>query len=218
MIGNVLADTVQIFRSSGAGFAAPITITGIGDPTAFAFADIDGQSDNVDVVVANAGGSVAVIIDGNQAAASFAAGTNSRSVAAGDLNHDGHVDLVVANAGSNDVSVLLGLGGGNADFAAATSFAAGSSPWSVALGDLDGDGDLDAVTANSGSNNVSILLGTGLGGFAAATNLLTGGSNPQSVAIGDFNNDAVLDLAVANFGSGDVSVLLGTGGGSFAAA
>ncbi|HZB17021.1 MAG TPA: VCBS repeat-containing protein [Nitrososphaeraceae archaeon] len=73
---------------------------------------------------------------------------------------------------------------------------------------------LDLAVANSGSNNVSILLGTGTGSFGPATNFGVG-NGPLSVAVGDFNGDTFLDLAVANFNSNNVSILLGTGTGSF---
>src|SRR5437867_12391463 len=68
----------------------------------------------------------------------FAVGTNPQSIAVGDLNGDGRPDLAVANAGSNDVSVLLGNGDGS--FQAAQSFAVGNGPTSVAVGDFNGDG------------------------------------------------------------------------------
>ena len=102
-------------------------------------------------------------------------------------------------------------------FGAATNFGAGSFPRSVAVGDFNLDGKPDLAVANSDSDNVSVLLGNGLGGFAAATNFGVG-SQPFSVAVGDFNLDGKPDLAVANLDSNNVSVLLGNGLGGFAAA
>ena len=67
----------------------------------------------------------------------------------------------------------------------------------VAVGDFNGDGKLDLVTANAGADDVSVLLGNGNGTFQAPTNIGIG-SNPQSVAVGDFNGDGKLDLAVAD--------------------
>src|SRR4051812_22990680 len=75
-----------------------------------------------------------------------------------------------------------------ASFAAATSFGVGSTPLSVAVADLNNDGKPDMVTANNGSNNVSVRLGNGLGGFAAAQSF-NAGTGPSSVAVGDFNKD-----------------------------
>src|SRR5262249_57760912 len=88
------------------------------------------------------------------------------SVAVGDFNGDGVLDLAVANGGYNDVSVLLGNGDGR--FEVARSFGTGSCPISVAEGDFDGDGVLDLAVANYSSNTVSVLLGNGDGSFQVA--------------------------------------------------
>jgi len=142
-----------------------------------------------------------------QAPASIDIGSLPQSVAVGDFNADGKLDLATANSG--DVSVLLG--NGNGTFQSARNFAAGSRPHSVALGDVNGDGRLDLAVANSGSNNVSVLLGTGDGTFGAARNFAAG-TAPQSVVLGDVNGDGLLDLIVT---SGTVRVLLGNGDGTF---
>src|SRR6202008_2530381 len=92
-----------------------------------------------------------------------AAGAQPASVAAGDGDGDGRLDLAAAESGANTVSVRLG--GGLGDFAAPVAFAAGAQPSCVALGDVDGDGDLDLAASNAGSNDVSVLLGNGTGGF-----------------------------------------------------
>ncbi|MCU0518356.1 MAG: VCBS repeat-containing protein, partial [Oscillatoria sp. Prado101] len=65
----------------------------------------------------------------------------------------------------------------------------GNRPFSVALGDFNSDGQPDLATANSGSNDVTVWLGSGTGtGFATSTTLAVGNS-PVSVALGDFNSD-----------------------------
>ena len=97
------------------------------------------------------------------------------------------------------------------------NFGVGTAPLSVAVGDFNGDGKQDLATANVGSNNVSVLIGDGAGGFSAATNFGVG-TDPQSVAVGDFNGDGKQDLAVTNFTSNNISILLGDGMGGFGAA
>ena len=88
-------------------------------------------------------------------------------------------------------------------FVARIDYDAGDSATSVALGDLDGDGDLDLVVANEGSDNVSVLKNKGKGAFAAKVDY-GAGSGANSVGIGDLDGDGDLDLAVAG---GNVSVL-----------
>src|SRR5262245_28650548 len=99
---------------------------------------------------------------------------------------------------------------------AAAAEAQSSRPFSVAVGDFNGDKVEDLVVANYGSDNVSVLLGNGDGTFQAARNFGVG-SDPHSVAVGDFNGDGKPDVAVANQNSDNVSVLLGNGDGSFQA-
>src|SRR5207302_473433 len=144
-------------------------------------------------------------------------------------------DLAAANSGSpqqpgTTISVLLGNRDGT--FRAALTFAAGSGPYSVAVGDFNGDGRPDLAVANYGSlqqpgTTSSVLLGNGDGTFRAArTNTVD--TNPSSVAVGDFNGDGKPDLAVANSANntwpssgqlpGNLSVLLGNGDGTFRAA
>jgi hypothetical protein len=142
-----------------------------------------------------------------------ASSANPIGVAVGDLNGDGHVDVVTAISNANAVSVLLGSAGGA--FGAASEYATGTNPQSVAVADLNGDGRPDVVTANMGANDVSVLLGNGDGTFRPQIAFATG-SEPQSVAVADVNGDGHLDLITANFAGNTVSVLLGNGDGTFA--
>jgi MBG domain (YGX type)/Bacterial Ig-like domain (group 3)/FG-GAP-like repeat len=92
--------------------------------------------------------------------------------------------------------------------------AVGTNPNNAAVGDFNGDGIPDLAVPNPGSNNVSILLGDGKGGFAPGSPV-SAGTNPLGVSVGDFNGDGIADLAVANFDPNTVSILLGNGDGSF---
>src|SRR5262249_8132530 len=90
------------------------------------------------------------------------------------------------------------------------------SAFSVALGDVNGDGKPDLVATGSGvfDNSVSVRLGDGSGGFGPRTAYPTG-QMPLSVAIADVSGDGNPDLATANYTDNTVSVLLGDGAGGF---
>src|SRR5436853_578932 len=88
---------------------------------------------------------------------------------------------------------------------AGSPFGVGTSPFSVAVADVNGDGKPDLVTANRHSGIVSVLLGTGTGSFGSQTTFAVG-SEPISAAIADVNGDGKRDLVATNFGtSGSVS-------------
>ena len=146
-------------------------------------------------------------------------GYGPQSVAIGDLDGDGRSDLAVANYGfgsvRGNVSVLLQQPGGT--FAPAVTYSSGGTqPYSVAIGDLDGDGCPDLAVANYGvDHTVGVLLAQSGGTFAPAVTYSSGGIWASSTAIGDLNRDGLPDLAVAN-GGNNVSVLWGEPGGTFA--
>src|SRR5262245_41571203 len=100
----------------------------------------------------------------------------------------------------------------------AVNYPVGTDPQDIVTADFNGDGKLDLATVNTGSNNVSVLLGNGLGGFGGAQHFAAADSpyarNPSSLAVADFNGDTHLDLAVA-FDSYGVYILKGIGDGTF---
>jgi len=163
---------------------------------------------------------------GFKPAVSYPAGTAPLAIAVGEFNGDGKPDLAVANAGNpgtgDDGNVSILLGNGDGTFQPALSVAAGKNPFSIAVGDVNGDGHADLIVANNGINpaggwlagTVSVLLGKGDGTFREHVDHATG-TGPVSVAVGDFNGDHVLDLAVAAHADHVVSVLLGNGDGTF---
>jgi len=83
--------------------------------------------------------------------------------------------------------------------------------------DFDGDGRLDLAVANQWSNDISILIGDGSGGFAAPVQLLVG-AYPVGILSRDLNADGIPDLAVTNQAGNSLSVLLGDGSGGFVTA
>ncbi len=177
-IANFYADTVTVLLGNGSGgFTAAKgspCATGI-NPCSMAVGDFNG--DRVpDLAITNViGNSVTVLLgDGSGGFAPvggspFGVGMDPVSVAVGDFNGDGKLDLATANSDSANVTVLLGNGSGGFAAAAGGPLAVGFQPQSVAVGDFNGDGIQDLVTANAITNNVTLLLGNGSGGFAAAT-------------------------------------------------
>ena len=79
--------------------------------------------------------------------------------AAADANNDGIPDLFVGTQGSSEIVLLLGDGQGGLEFA--SKVAAMGRPWMLAVGDVNGDGNVDVVSANSTSNNAVVILETG---------------------------------------------------------
>ncbi len=143
-------------------------------------------------------------------------GTGPGSVAIADFNGDGWPDIVTANFQANSVTVLLNIGEGLFTEAPGNSFTAGSLPTSVAIGDFNGDGKPDFVTANSADNTITIFLGNGSGGFVLAPGSpISVGLSPQFVAVGDLNADGHQDLVTANARDNTVTILLGNGDGGF---
>ncbi len=118
------------------------------------------------------------------------------------------------NIGSIQAGETLLTAGGT--LAAKVDYAAGTNAYSVAVGDINGDGKADMAVANYGSDSVSVFINTGTGSFATKVDYTTG-TSPYSVAIGDLNGDGKPDLAVSNNGSSSVSIFLNKGNGTFAA-
>jgi hypothetical protein len=104
-------------------------------------------------------------------------------------------------------------------FKPAVNYAVGTSPVAVAVGDFNGDGNIDMAVADGGDasagndGGISILLGNGDATFQAALDIAAD-KNPVSIAAGDFNGDNRLDLALID-SNGNVGILLGNGDGTF---
>jgi hypothetical protein len=142
--------------------------------------------------------------------------SHPHSIAVGDFNSDGLLDLVVPNSGTNYIGVFLR--GSNGTFKDQTTYSTGlhSIPYAVAVADFNRDQRLDIAVANFGSNNVGIFLGTDHGTFTSQMTFSTESSRPRYVAAGDFNNDTIIDLVVVNHGTNDIGIFLGDGRGNFA--
>ncbi len=215
---------VHFFMGAGNGnfTVGPSLDTGKAPYSLFA-GDLDRDGDP-DVAVANSGDNdVSIFLNNGTGLVYNLVGTRPatqlvpRFITAGQLNAGGIPDLVVANYGSNSVSVFFGTTTAGI-YSAAVSVGVGGGPRSIALGDFDLDtgidGDTDVVTANETSNNLSVLRNDGAGNLTLSSNVPTAGS-PMSVATADFNGDGDLDLAVATLLPRGVSIHLGAAGLGF---
>jgi Big-like domain-containing protein/VCBS repeat protein len=228
---------VGVLLGNGDGtFQAPVSYSSGGyEAYSVAMADVN-SDEKPDLLVANncqslencSSGSVSVLLgngDGtfNAAVSYSGGGSGTASVTVADVNGDGHLDLVTANCGNGVngckngmVGVLLGNGDGT--FQTAISYpSGGAKAFSVAIGDVNGDGHPDLAVANTDSSSVGVLRGNGDGTFQPAVTFDSGGVSDFSVAMADVNRDAHPDLLVANVcaqpcdggnGEGAVGVLL----------
>ena len=133
------------------------------------------------------------------------------SIATGDLNGDGKLDLVTADGSSGKVTVSLGLGNGK--FAPGVDYAAGAHPGAVIVADIDGDGRPDVIVANQSEGTVRVLLSSGNGKLQQAQTYSIG-FNPAFIATGDFNGKGRMDLVVSGGSSTLLAVLPNDGRGN----
>jgi hypothetical protein len=224
---NYGSATVSVRLNNGLGsFTAPATNPNpaVGSaPDLVVLGDVDGDGD-LDFVTAN-DGSVNVSVRLNAGNGNFtppainpdpALTGPAKGIALGDVDGDGDLDFLASTDGTTAVCVRLNDGTGNFTAPATNpETSVGTVPYGVALGDVDGDGDLDLLCANYGSGTVSVRLNNGTGSFTApATNPNPSvGSFPFSVVLGDVDGDGDLDMVTAN--NNAVSVRLNDGTGNF---
>jgi hypothetical protein len=214
------------------GFTSTSTDLGF-TPVGLATSDLGGDG-NSDVVTADAHG-VFVLQDLGggtfQAPARYGTFDTLTGLAVGDFSGDGRPGVAVLDSGAIPnqpaasaqsftsslgfgVYVLAGKGDGTLQEPQAT--AVGNYPRDVAVGDFNGDGHLDVVTADNLDGTLSVLLGNGDGTFGQGQTIQLGASTyPTAVAVADVNGDGIPDLAVTESGTNAVEVLLGTGDGTF---
>jgi hypothetical protein len=240
VVGVGSAQVVNIQMGNGDGTfqsARQIQVPGPGGTSAVALADLTGDG-NLDLIVAIGAfyngryGSTVDVLLGNgdgtfKPAITFAVGGGPMAIAVGDLTGDGIPALVVGDSGGTGgpagLSVLLGNGDGT--FQAPQTYLPGSSITSVALADLNNDGQLDAVVnnVNNAPSTIGLLLGNGDGTFQAPLSYgVVAGAKPTAMVVGDANGDGNLDVGVLSVLSGGmigqqpstVSLLLGNGDGT----
>jgi hypothetical protein len=232
-VANQTAGTVSILHGNGDGtFTAEPTLTlpaGAG-PTAIAVADFNGDG-FADLAVVNRVANTVSIFLGNgdetfQAPTTLVTGNAPTSIVAEAFNPNAPaiIDLAVTNSTDNTLQIFLGNGKGA--FTNGVTYNTGVTPVFVASADVNLDGNLDLVVADSGAatttnavgNSISVFLGNGDGTFILPNGTrmdFAAGTTPTSFVIADFNDDGIPDLGVTASGDNAFALMLGAGGGVF---
>jgi len=203
--------TFQTGKNYGAGTGVGVGAMAIGDFTG------DGKPDLAFFSVVNGTGFIGTLVnDGSggftgEVGCSLAA-QGRVSLAVGDFNNDGRLDVAVAIGTGSSIAICLGNGDGT--FSVASSLAVGTNPVGLAAGDLNGDGKIDLVANNNADGTVSVLLGKGDGTFTNSATYPIG-NQPIDLALADLNGDGKLDITVVNGADNTVQALLGRGDGTF---
>jgi|HubBroStandDraft_6_1064221.scaffolds.fasta_scaffold61739_2 hypothetical protein len=250
--GGEAEGTVAVMLGNGDGTFQPAVTYDSGGTwaKAIAVADLNGDG-KLDVIVANlypsgwygqeVNGVVSVLFgngDGSfKPAVVYDAGAEETfSVAVADVNGDGKLDVLLVNTClvgnceithvDGGVSVMLGNGDGTLQ-PAVTYDGGGMGSAGISVGDVNGDGFIDLLVANSGvvngdfssTGSIAVLFGNGDGTFQAAVTYNTGGNTPYAATIADVNGDGHPDIIAVNScwcgSDSSVAVLLGNGDGTF---
>ncbi len=175
--------------------------------------DFDGDG-KPDLVTIDEEGTVAMVRgrgDGQfEPSVTLLASSFMTSIAVGDFNEDGRLDVAAVGAGK----LLLLLNSGDGGFVATQPIVAIGYRSTLAVGDINGDGHLDLIATDPDETALNVVLGNGDGTLRPAV-LTPTVENPLQVLLADINGDGKLDLILSTGGLGGVSAMLGRGDGTF---
>ena len=226
-VGDYLGNKVAVLLGNGDGRFQKALVFTVPEPIALAVGDFneDGLADLAIIEYGGSGsGTLGIYLgEGNgkfRKSATYKLGLESLSVAVGDFNGDGHLDVAALNEGAfgrkGSIMIFAGRGDGKFD-TSPTSYKLGGDPYSIAAEDLNGDGYPDLVAAEYEGQCVAVMLNDGKGKFSSPVCYPTYGPSPAVyVAVADLNNDKIPDLAVATPGVfPGFNIFLGDGKGGF---
>ena len=142
----------------------------------------------------------------------YLAGECPRAISLADLDRNGKLDIIIANSGTNDLTLFIDAKKKELKLVKDAKVCA--TPVALAVSDFNRDAMLDVAVACSEADEVWAFLGDGKGGLEVSQ-IVGVGSRPLDVKAGDLNRDAKPDLAVANSETNDVWTLFGDGTGKF---
>lgn len=226
---NSVPDSVTYTNDGTGTFTKSLfSFAGVGDQTIkIVAADVENDGD-VDIIAGNTNNNriwnasvsgVRGVLSLNSAGS--LSGGDTRSVALGDLDMDGDLDIVTANHGGtnrvwlNDTRRSDGSLGDPAAFSNTVSHDSDDT-WVVKLADINRDGDLDVIYGNANVDN-TIWNNNGDGTFAGPTTIASSSASPNDMAFGDLNGDGWIDFVLVPF-VGDTQVWLNNGAGVFPSA
>lgn len=195
-------DAVAVLRGRGGReFSEPRWYAAGDTPRAVIVAELDGGG-AAEIVTANVGdGSVSVLRE-RVAGEPVIVGPGPHALAAGDLNGDGMLEVVVALSDVDAAQVLVNDGSGG--FSIGEALPVGVAPMAVVAADLDGDEAIDVATADALGDTVTVVLGDGAGGARETRTWAVAGQPQGLVVVAEEEETA---LGVLSLGTGEVTLL-----------
>ena len=222
---DLAIDSIAVVRNnSTAGtivsgsFSAPVKYQVGNGPISIDAADLDGDG-RQDIIVSNdSATSISVLRNATTGAGAFTStsfapkvdfttGTTPAEVKCADIDGDGKPDILVVNSGANTLSVFHNTTTTGAisssSFSTKVDFATGTTPESIAIADMNGDGKVDVLVSNNGSGSISIFRNTATSGTISTASLATAVTIvsdilPLGIVVGDIDGDTRPDIVLAD--------------------